>query len=94
MTTFRPGPPRIAVGRCPGGLIVHVYGEDGRRILTQRLTSLGQAEAQAIHDGDLTKAALRPGEACCVVAFDGDTGERWSPADWAVAMAAHGSGAP
>lgn len=83
----RPGPERIDLGACPGGIVMHVYGEDGRLILERRLASLTTAEAEGAADLEEVMAALRPNEACCLVAFDGDSGKRWSAGHWAELMA-------
>ena len=82
MPLYRPGPERVAPGLAPGGLVVHIYGEHGQRVAEQRL-------AGDVTDEDLdrladvtaaaTTAALAEGEACCVVTYDGDTGERVTP---------------
>lgn len=77
----RPGPLRIEPGRRPDGVVIHVYA-----VPTQRLLAITTAktEAEAAYaagmTADQTLAAMRDDEdAVCLVAYDGDTGDRM---DW------------
>ena len=78
---FRPGPERIESLRCPGGVIVHVYGSDGRKILERPLAP-GMARLAgrlAIDDALEAIRKLNPSEPMCIVIFDGDSGDRITP---------------
>jgi hypothetical protein len=76
----RPGPERLAPGLAPGGWVAHVYGaEDGRLVYAMLLLPGDDLEHQAAADAEAVLGGLRPGEALCLVLFDGDTGERRSP---------------
>lgn len=79
---MRPGPDSIAPGGCPGGMVLHVYGTDGRLLLESALTHTSDAAAR--QDANLVADLA---DDVCLVAFDGDTGRRWSSFDWALAMA-------
>jgi len=79
MTGFRPGPPAIVPDSAPGGLVIHVYGEDGRLILERRLQTRADADDTAAADALAVSRNLLSTEACCIVTFDGDTGDRVTP---------------
>jgi hypothetical protein len=81
---IRPGPTAIEPGVCPGGIVFHVYGvPSGRLLHTSTAADLSTVDAMAKHDADMALAAMRTGETgLCLVAFDGDSGERFDPLDW------------
>jgi len=68
----------IEPGRCPGGVVIQVYAAKTtpELIVEQRLHP-GDDEAEAAEFA----AGLYNGEVC-LVAFDGDTGERFAREDW------------
>lgn len=73
----RPGPARIEPDQAPGGLVVHVYSVPSCVLLLERrLPDLAAVLAHAHDDGELVFSAT---DECCLVAYDGDTGERMTP---------------
>lgn len=80
MTTFfRPGPSRIPEGAAPHGVVLHVYGQDGRLLLERPIAPRSKAVELAPADAADVKRQLGPHEALCIVVFDGDSGERVTP---------------
>lgn len=82
MIVERPGPGRVPPGLAPGGLVLHIYGERGQRITEQRLPATladGDIDGLAVRAAEAVRAALAEGEACCIVAYDGDSGDRVTP---------------
>lgn len=79
--TYRPGPDQLAPGLCPGGIIVHVYTLSGRRLIEQSLAPDANVETAAAIAAE--QSALTRGPVC-LVAFDGDTGARFSAREWAL----------
>lgn len=85
---IRPGPETITAEACPGGVVVHVYrlDPDGVPVLLM-VRCLGPNhplyEVRADADADGHAAAdMAEGLLICVVAYDGDTGHRYTPAAW------------
>ena len=79
MVIVRPGPASIDPGRCPGGVVLRVYAAPTGRLLLE-VTARTEAEAalRAGRDADETFAALHTFErGVCLVAYDGDTGDRY-----------------
>lgn len=80
---YRPGPEQIEPARAPGGLVIRVYGEDGR-LLLERLVPAGELlldlDMMLATDVDaaIVEQQLADGEALCIVVFDGDSGARVS----------------
>ena len=79
---IRPGPPAIAPGVCPGGVVIHVYSATlppalllvrryGPGVAVEPGAARDRAAAERLADGDF-----------CLVAYDGDTGERFDGAAW------------
>lgn len=74
-----PGPKSIPPGESPGGVVVHVYSVPGELLLVVQKLSLSDDPIQASQDA--SDIAERSGAAqVCLVAYDGDSGERF-PAD-------------
>lgn len=70
----RPGPAYLEAGRVPGGIVLRVYHVPAGTLLLERcLSSLGEAERLAVEDADFIHALT---DECCLVAYDGDTGDR------------------
>ena len=79
----RPGPPRIEPGQCPGGIVMRVYAIPSRTlIIEQKLRPADDIEAAATMAAELDA----PGWAACLVAYDGDTGERAGPLEWGTSV--------
>lgn len=79
----RPGPDRIEPGACPGGVVIDVYAVPSNlRVIRHHLRPGDDI------DGAATMAAGLdlPGWAACLVAYDGDTGDRYPPGAWVAAM--------
>jgi len=79
---IRPGPARIEPGQCPGGVIIRVYATSNPPVLVIE-QKLGPGDDI---EGAATVAAALADEAhgwhACLVAYDGDTGERAGPLEW------------
>lgn len=67
---IRPGPESIDPGACPGGVVIAHYLSDGTLAAVAYLEPLGDIEAEAARAAKLVNGDV------CLVAFDGDTGER------------------
>jgi hypothetical protein len=80
---IRPGPQSIEPGRCPGGVVMRVYAVPSQELVIEQL--LGP-------DDDIEAAATvaaemeKPGWGSCLVAYDGDTGERAGPLEWGTSI--------
>jgi hypothetical protein len=78
----RPGPPTIDPDRCPDGVVIHVYAVPTERLLLVRyaLATDPLTTDQIEADAEDAEMALRADEhGFCLVAYDGDTGRRFSP---------------
>jgi hypothetical protein len=79
----RPGPPTIDAGRCPGGVVFHVYAVPTERLLLTRYATDSITAADIEADADAATLALRADEhAVCLVAYDGDDGGRFPTWAW------------
>jgi hypothetical protein len=78
---IRPGPIALPEGLCPDGVIIHIYATTvpPTLILTRRYGPDDDMETGVRRDWATVEACGYPG--VCLVAFDGDTGDRF-PADW------------
>lgn len=79
-----PGPLEIDPLQCPGGVVIHVYGVPSGTLLNES-AALSSAEAafNAGKDHDNASNRLPAGdEGYCLVAYDGDTGRRFSADEW------------
>lgn len=81
---IHPGPPQIEPGVYPGGVVIHVYDvPSGVLVTTSMSRSLAEASHNAATDADVTVLFARPDRwGVCLVAYDGDTGERFDADDW------------
>ena len=81
---FHPGPATIGPGCNPGGVVIHIYGAPSAKLLTiSHVGILSSAAWQAGLDHDKAQARLPKSDVgFCLVAFDGDTGERFTAEDW------------
>jgi hypothetical protein len=79
---IRPGPPSIAPGKAPGGVVFRVYKRNGTMLVERALSAVDEADAET--DATKTLEAFTPGEPMemCLVCYDGDTGVRWTAEDW------------
>jgi hypothetical protein len=80
---IRPGPDAIAPGAHPGGIVLHVYSATAPPVLliTRRYSPADPIEDRAALDAAAIDA-LDGVAAVCLVAFDGDTGERYTTGEW------------
>lgn len=79
----RPGPPSIEPGRCPGGIVMRVYAIPSNTLVVEQcLTADGDIDAAA----EMAAALMLPGWSACLVAYDGDTGERAGPLEWGTSV--------
>jgi hypothetical protein len=79
-----PGPPFIDPDTAPQGIVLHCYRVPQEELLfVQYLTGLlSDHEIDKLAD-EGTEAAFREGATnVCLVAYDGDSGERLSVRDW------------
>ena len=85
---IRPGPAAIPPHSVPGGIMLHVYSvPDGECILIRGMddfASEDEVESDAVFAGTVTDGGV------CIVVFDGDTGERWTHADFLAALLERG----
>lgn len=86
---IRPGPPALPAGVFPGGVVFHVYSVPSCvLLLTQNVAVTDDVEAAATHAAEqcgMTQTDEWPtweGGGVCLVAFDGDTGKRYSAEEW------------
>lgn len=84
---IRPGPPWIARETYPGGYVVQGYTATDPPMLlfTTLLRDDGERliEDQAETDGARVRRILAADAPVVLVAYDGDTGERQTPEQWA-----------
>lgn len=80
---IRPGPESITPRAHPGGVVVHIYSPTVPPLLlmVRRYGPADDIEAAAVDDAGIVGAYLG-GAPVCLVAFDGDTGARFTAADW------------
>lgn len=80
---IRPGPAAIARGANPGGVVIHVYAATVPPVLllTQRVGREAAGIVAAAHEAAAV-ADIAGALETCLVAYDGDTGERFTAADW------------
>lgn len=85
---YRPGPESIDPKKAPGGIVMHAYSVPDGTLLLERLMPAHitdeDLDASARDDAAWTSLTARDG--VCLVAYDGDTGERWTPETWAEAL--------
>ena len=81
---IRPGPPTLDPGAAPGGVVIHVYGVPSGHLLTcSAVTNLAHVEAIARADAARAESLADPDDdGLCLVAYDGDTGARYTAEDW------------
>lgn len=81
---FHPGPPTIEPRSKPGGVVVHVYGYPSGTFLVESAAATGaQATFNAGLDHDRAAELLPAGDrGFCLVAYDGDSGDRYAAEDW------------
>jgi hypothetical protein len=83
---IRPGPPSIAPGTAPGGVVIRVYRLSGALVLERRIPALATCdpavEDAATADAIAAARALAAGEPCVLVGYDGDDGLRYTAAEW------------
>ncbi len=80
---IRPGPARIEPGQCPGGVVMRVYAVPSNAlVIEQKLGPGDDIEASA----EMAAALEMPGWGACLVAYDGDTGERAGPLEWGTSV--------
>jgi hypothetical protein len=81
VTWVRPGPPAILPRSAPGGVVVHVYAVPSGRLLVVQSIEAGtysdKLPEQAAEQAWSLLEAVEPGaDGVCLVAYDGDSGER------------------
>lgn len=74
MPITRPGPSWLAPGLAPDGVVVRVYAVPSCALLLERRLST-DADVEALAEGD-AEFALALESVVCLVAYDGDTGQR------------------
>jgi len=76
----RPGPETVEPGLAPGGVVIHVWGTDGPRLVhTVKLRTREQADLLGPGDAEFINSLMHDGEGVCLVIYDGDSGERMAP---------------
>ena len=82
MNVVSPGPDRIAPSSSPDGVVVHVYAVPTEELLVERRLQHDDAVDVAGRADSLLAWTLANAvgvDGVCLVAYDGDTGERM---DW------------
>jgi hypothetical protein len=76
-----PGPPSLEPGAAPGGVVIHVYAVPSGLLLA---VSTNATPTQAAYAAGLDAAAVALAYAgdVCLVAYDGDTGARYTADAW------------
>ena len=78
---MRPGPSRIARDVMPGGVVLHVYDRTGKLLTESRMGPgidvAAEGERAAGH-----MLVLYDVDTVCLVAYDGDSGDRWPTEAW------------
>lgn len=84
MTIRHPGPQELAPGLCPGGVVVHVYEVPSERLLCHSFVKYTEdVERAAQVAGEVARTVISPlATGMCLVAWDGDTGHRFTRQDW------------
>jgi len=83
---IRPGPDAIEAGLAPGGLVFHLYRIGDHELLAVDLVGpVGRGPAS-----EVITAALESRVPTCLVCYDGDTGARFTPDQYAHAGLATG----
>jgi hypothetical protein len=81
----RPGPARLPPAQAPGGVILRVYNRRGTMLVDRPLRpgEAWQGTCDLAKDDAIAtlESGAGPGD-ICLVAYDGDTGVRWTPEDW------------
>jgi hypothetical protein len=67
------GPLTVAPGRCPGGIVVHIYDFNDALLLERTLATFDEADEAGGNDVEFVSLFTSQFVA---VAYDGDTGER------------------
>lgn len=77
-----PGPDRIEPSQHPGGVVIHIYAATDPPLLvtTHKLGPGDDIEAAA--EGDAAAFDAFTAGPSCLVAYDGDTGERFPAEAW------------
>ena len=81
---IHPGPIEIEPMQCPGGVVIHVYGVPSGVLLN---TSAAASTAEACFNAGIDHMVAerqRPemDNGFCLVAYDGDTGRRFTADEW------------
>ena len=79
MNWVRPGPPSILPRSAPGGVVIHGYAvPDSRRVFVQKVPAgLTAEDVDRIAEANADFWLALPGDTgICLVAYDGDSGER------------------
>jgi len=82
----RPGPASIKPGAAPGGVVIHVYGPGDVLLLTSYLAPNADVMDVAGRDRDKVDQLTAAGVPVVLVAFDGDSGSRYTAEEWTAAQ--------
>lgn len=77
---IRPGPESIPPGANPGGVVVQLYSVPSCVLVLTQHVNVISVELLAMQAGSMVDAVGI--DNVCLVAFDGDTGERYTADDW------------
>jgi hypothetical protein len=82
---IRPGPDAIAAHACPDGVVIHCYTTTvpWALVFTRRYHVDDALEERATADAE--RAMALTNGSVCLVAYDGDSGERFPAAAWGAA---------
>lgn len=80
MDLYEPGPDAIGPDLAPRGVVFHLYDTAGELLAVDAVTPPGAGPGPRI----LAALLGAPGP-LCLVCYDGDTGDRFTPAQYAAA---------
>lgn len=78
---IRPGPTTIGPGAAPGGVVFHVYDAAGTLLAVDQVGPGDDVQAHAERAADDTNLEHNV-DVVVIVAYDGDTGARFTLDDW------------
>lgn len=78
---MRPGPITIPAGEAPGGVVFHVYDGAGTLLAVDQVGPGDDVQAHAERAADVTNLE-HDVDVVVLVAYDGDTGARFTLDDW------------
>jgi hypothetical protein len=79
---IRPGPASIEPGQHPDGVVIHVYTATEPPVLVTVHKLRFSDDVESTAEADAAAFDAFTADAACLVAYDGDTGERFPAEAW------------